>query len=142
MDSERMIKTEMIKQTTEAAVNWWAEKITGKEPHNNGSDDFESFAACMMADMGRKNITEKQLFIFKEVLRGSIEMTQCNGDYMILSCDYGPDRDLSFAADQAGINYLNFPFKTWMKIENGKVEVHEGYASPGKIIFEFSEKRK
>ena len=48
-----------ISLLADAAVEWWAKKISGEEPHDNGSNDFTSFAACRMADMGRKKITEK-----------------------------------------------------------------------------------
>ena len=129
-----------ISLLADAAVEWWVKKISGEEPHDNGSNDFTSFAACRMADMGRKKITEKQLFVFKEVLRGEIEVSKRKCDCLILGCDYGPDKNLGFAAEQAGINFLNFPFKTWMAIKDDKIEVHEGYAAPEKVIFEITEK--
>lgn len=140
MDSKKRADKERIGLLADAAVEWWAKKISGEEPHDNGSVDFASFMGCRMADMRRKKITEKQLFVFKEVLRGEIEVNKRKCDCLILGCDYGPDKNLDFAAEQAGINVLNFPFKTWMAIKDEKIEVHEGYAAPEKVIFEITEK--
>lgn len=142
MDSKKTADKKRIGLLTDAAVEWWAKKISGEEPHDNGSNDFSSFAACRMADMGQKKITEKQLFVFKEVLRGEIEVSKRKCDCLILRCDYGPDENLGFAAEQAGINFLNFPFKTWMAIKDEKIEVYEGYATPEKVIFEIAEKKQ
>lgn len=73
-----------ISLLADAAVEWWAKKISGEEPHDNGSNVFTSFAACRMADMGRKKITEKQLFVFKEVLRGEIKVSKRKCDCLEL----------------------------------------------------------
>lgn len=142
MDSKKTADEKRIGLLADAAVEWWAKKISGEEPHDNGSNDFSSFAACRMADMGRKKITKKQMFVFKEILRGEIEASKRKCDCLILGCDYGPDENLGFAAKWAGINFLNFPFKTWMAIKDEKIEVHEGYATPGKVIFEIVEKKQ
>ena len=123
-----------MKESFDKAINWWADKISKRAAHSNGDSSTSSVMACIFADMGYKQPTEEQLKIFREELRNQLEQeyTECNGTWDIfLGCDYGPGLILSKAAKKAGINELNFPFKTNMRIRpGGEVLVSDGYAQP------------
>ena len=123
-----------------AAADWWVSKLVGRDRHDNGSNELSSIMACILADVGVKEITDKQAFGFAEVLKGVIIQRLTINDKIYLSCDYGPCGDLSFAADAAGINHLNCPFKTWMLITRIGVEVSDGYGKPLKTIFTKAER--
>ncbi len=121
----------VTKEAMEKAVNWWAEKVGGSQPHSNG---LASVMACMMADVGRKPVSESQIAVFKEELAKRITEVG-ERSRIFLSCDYGPCKMLSESAEIAGINVLNFPFKTDMTILDGKkVLVSDGYARPWEEI--------
>ncbi len=113
----------------EKAVNWWCEKLRGNAPHSNGDSSLPSIMACIMADRGTKPVTDEQIAVFKEELMKELEQSQ-DSFGISLECDYGPCRMLDAAAQKAGINVLNFPFKTGMEIRDGKVRVSDGYAQP------------
>jgi len=121
--------TEENKTLFEKAVNWWCEKLKENAPHSNGDNSLPSTMACIMADMGTKAVTEEQIATFKEELMKELEKAD-NRFAIYLECDYGPCRILNSAAEKAGINVLNFPFKTGMEIRDGKVRVSAGYAQP------------
>lgn len=124
----------VTKEAMEKAVNWWAEKVGGSQPHSNGNDGLASVMACMMADVGRKPVSESQIAVFKEELAKRITEVG-ERSRIFLSCDYGPCKMLSESAEIAGINVLNFPFKTDMTILDGKkVLVSDGYARPWEEI--------
>lgn len=131
MSEEKIIK---------AAVEWWAERIKGNTIHDNGDTGFQSFMAMRMADQGQVKATKEQIEIFKnslsEQLKGKI-----GGRDTFLSCNYGPCKELLLAAEAAGINKLNFPFKTSMAIKNKGIRVSDGYAQPY-VELEFEEKGK
>lgn len=135
------IKKELIA----VAVNWWAEKISNNHPHSNGDNSLSSVMACMMADMASKPISLERLELFKTKLTVLLEdiyqenFIKRNGYPYSLGCDYGPDITLGTAAEAAGIELNNFPFKTHMHIYKNKVMVSDGYAQPFEIIFEAKE---
>lgn len=118
------------KLTVEKAVNWWVNRITGNEAHDNGDNSFASVMSCVMADLGRKKITTEQINIFKENLSEYIAERYKDFGRLELYCDYGPGVGLSESADAAGINYLNFPFKTGMSISDNIIRVSNGYGKP------------
>ena len=126
MVDEKIVKT---------AVEWWAEKISGNEPHSNGDNSPVNRIAMMIADSGRKNITEDQLNFFKEELSQGIKEHFTENEYDLFLCvDYTPCTLLNKAAEKSGINVLNFPFKTDMRIYSNCVEVSDGYGQPWKEI--------
>lgn len=108
------------------AVNWWSDKLRSNSPHSNGDTGLASVMACIIADRGTKPVSDEQIAIFKEELTKSLEEHRADS-WISLDCDYGPCRMLDAAAQKAGINVLNFPFKTGMEIREGKVRVSDGY---------------
>ena len=125
-----MTKTHAIK----TAVKWWTDKIKRRQPHSNGDNSPSSTCACLLADLGAEATTDDQLELFATELESGIQnyMDKYPHRHTFIGCDYGPDRVLGEAADKAGINYLNFPFKTNLLIEQiGEgytVRVSDGYA--------------
>lgn len=129
-------------QLINVAVDWWTEKITGLHKHDNGERSLNALLGMAMADYGMKAVTLEQEKTFREELKKSImEYIDDCGDFCLgrgifIGCDYGPCEVLAKAAEKAGINVLNFPFKTDMQITTYRVSVSDGYAQPWKIIFE------
>lgn len=125
-------RMKMSEEVIRKAVEWWADKVSGKQPHSNGDNGRESVMACIMADMGRKPVSNEQIEMFKRILSEKIrEYAEERSCDFSIGCDYGPGILLAESADVAGINYLNFPFKTNMRIYvDGRVMVSDGYAKP------------
>ena len=124
-----MTKEEVIS----TAANWWSNKLAGKVRHDNGDNSRTSLMACLFADMCAQPIQKEQLAIFEEELIKNIRRTyenhieQVGCHFTVIGCDYGPCSELYSAAEKAGINQGNFPFKTWMHIGIDYVEVSDGY---------------
>ena len=117
------------------AVKWWTDKLRRRSPHSNGDNGAASVFACLLADINAENIQNDKLDLFTTELENGIrEAMTRNERFVWLGCDYGPDMVLRDAADKAGINYLNFPFKTNLCIEQigdgYSVKVSDGYAQP------------
>ena len=124
MNKETAIKT---------AAKWWTDKLRQRAPHDNGdrSCDF----AMLLADLLTTPMSEDQLNKFQEALEKEIDLNMAAYGLCILGCDYAPCNVLTNAADQAGINTHNFPFKTAMDIRRNShddytVSVSDGYARP------------
>lgn len=121
------------KEAIEKAVNWWAEKILEDRPHSNGDDNFTSITACLLADMGRQNITSDQADTFKKALAKRMTEYAESGrfNHFSIMSDYGPCGMLIDAANEAGISAANFPFKTTMFVtEKDGIIVRDGYGAP------------
>lgn len=123
-------------QAINTAVEWWANKLKARTPHSNGDNSRSSVMACLLADMGTGVMTDEKLDIFKRELRTRIEKAIDNrwGE-VYLGCDYSPTVDLAESATSAGINLLNFPFKTDLYIKQRDrdtyvVYVYAGYGAP------------
>lgn len=119
-----------MKESIDKAINWWANKISKRVVHINGDDSTTSVMAYILTVMEYKKVTDDQLEIFRNELRNQIEeyRKEFKGMDIWLGCDYGPCKHLGEAAKKAGINDLNFPFKTKLVIENdGKVLVSDEY---------------
>ena len=125
----------------DTAVNWWTEKVTGFHHHDNGDRSEQSALAMMMADIMTKPVAEEQAEVFKKTLKKLVteELDRLEDGQkswgVELGCDYGPCVLLGQAADKAEISTLNFPFKTWMRITETDVKVHDGYGAPEKILY-------
>ena len=127
-----MTKEEVIS----IAAKWWTDKLASITRHDNGDNSRTSLVACLFADMCSEPITKEQLVIFEEELIKNIRniyeehIEHHNMRYTVIGCDYGPCGELYSAAEKAGINHGNFPFKTWMRIGPDYVEVSAGYGRP------------
>lgn len=122
----------MAKEAIEKAANWWAERILEDRPHSNGDNSFTSVTACLLADMGRKNITPDQADMFKKALaKRMAEYAESRMfNHFSIMCDYGPCGMLIDAANEAGISAANFPFKTTMFVtEKDGIMVRDGYGA-------------
>lgn len=129
-----------MKEIHEAAVvaaRWWAERIVGNTRHDNGDTNLSSSFAMWMADAGQETPNRAQIETFEAaVIRGIEEYPHQDLVGVDLCCDYGPGGILHDAAEEAGINELNFPFKTNMFVAKDRVRVSAGYAQPYETIWE------
>lgn len=101
----------LAKEAIEKAANWWAERILEDRPHSNGDNSFTSVTACLLADMGRKNITPDQADMFKKALAKRMAEYAESGmfNHFSIMCDYGPCGMLIDAANEAGISARKLP---------------------------------
>lgn len=127
----------MTRETAiKTAAKWWTNKLRQRAPHDNGDNSRSNQLAMMLADMPTTPMSEDQLSQFQKALEEIIDhdLKECNGYNRFMGCDYGPCNLLSAAAEKAGIDSNNFPYKTHMCIEkNGDdytVLVSDGYARP------------
>lgn len=128
-----MIKEQAIK----TAVKWWSNKLKSKAPHSNGDNSLSSIMACFLADGGMQDVTDEQINIFESELTNYLNHSLDTDTFFGMGCDYNPTANLLEAAKTAGISEFNFPYKTWMEIENRSksedgyvVLVSDGYAQP------------
>lgn len=124
------------------AAKWWADKLRQRAPHSNGDNSTASVFACMFADMSTEAASEEKIAVFTAELEHQLRehMDNINDRYVCLDCDYAPCTMLGESADEAGINRLNFPFKTNMTIEQNSsmdysVRVSDGYAQPWENLY-------
>lgn len=123
----------LAKEAIEKAADWWAERILEDRPHSSGDNSFTSVTACLLADMGRQNITPNQADTFKKALAKRMAEYAESGmfNHFSIMCDYGPCRMLADAANEAGISTANFPFKTTMFLtEKDGIMIRDGYGAP------------
>lgn len=121
------------------AAKWWTDRLRERGPHSNGDNSMASMLANMFADMASKEIPEDKLQQFQTELELRIEefmaeLSPYAREQAWLCCDYGPGIMLRDAADAAGIDYINFPFKTNVVVEKDgndyRVRASHGYAQP------------
>lgn len=121
------------------AAQWWANCI--EKPVNNdlglrGGDHLGAFLGEAFADIqaedAKKDVSQEQIELFKQVLEWLIErdfeeFLQCPlTRYVFIKTDYGPQKILKDACRMAGIPYDAFPLKTVMWICENKIEVRQG----------------
>lgn len=126
-----MINTEMIQK----AVDWWADRITSSEGHSNGDYSLASIMGCALADSMMEPISDEKIAIFKEELFAQTETTMRERGVCYLACEYRPYRELAAAADKAGINRNNFPYKVDALIRSDGVVVSDGYRARNVWIY-------
>lgn len=119
----------MKKEIAEKATNWWVDKIIALDHHDNGAkDDCNKMAMLMMDVIASNNaVSKSQILIFKESLIK--DLISCKRDFIVFGVDYNPDEILYNAIKKAKINACRLPIKTYMKINNDKIFVSEGYGS-------------
>lgn len=116
------------------AAEWWAKKIGGEIHHDNGDNSPLNKLAMLMADSAQTRPTEAQIEVFKAAVIKGIEGYPYSGEIDIY-CDYWPGLILSDAAEEAGINKMNFPYKTGMYVSEKEIRVKEGYGQPYETIW-------
>ena len=118
------------------AVQWWSDKLMSGKPHSNGDNSPASVFACMFADIMAKSISKEQISIFEKELTGILnaeydtQLFRYGFKSIYIGCDYAPCNLLYTAANKAGINPNNFPYKTHMQIARNSVSVADGYGKP------------
>lgn len=128
----------MAKQV-EAAVNWWADKLTACKQSGLSAEERRDPAnqsyqlAEMLMILSKPKVTNEQIDKFKESLSTQIEAKKP----YCLSVDYGPDMVLGRALADAGIDagMGTLPIKTTMWLDDDKVTVRYGYGAPVETIF-------
>ena len=128
-----------INEAATVAAEWWTEKISGNCQHSNGDASLSSMITMCLADRGQEKPNLEQLDTFKAAVIKGIEEYPYSHE-IDLYCDYGPGLILRDAANEAGINHLNFPFKTGMFVSANQVRVKDGYGKPYEIIWQKKEK--
>ena len=131
----------LSKEVIDKACEWWAEQLKNPTFDNIGSSRNRmpseevrlNETASMMAMMNTGILSAEQLDKFKEALATELASWDRKGSYNnVLSCDYGPCRELADAAKVAGISTGNFPWKTvmWLAPSDGaKLSVALGYGA-------------
>ena len=136
---EARVKREMAL----AMAKWWGERVDGSAHHDNGDHDtMASVFAGILADTMNKPAEKAQIDKFVDVLAEKIEQEFEKRNYgrINLDCDYNPCRMLREAAQEAGIDPSNFPWKTNMSAcfwegEDLCVVVSDGYRAPWEQIW-------
>jgi len=128
----------LTEEQVEVAVNWWADRVCQPEFHTQTpGENVKSIAmAESMAYLLTKpvNFDSKEKFI--DELRKRITSSEFN-PFSGLHVDYHPDRILSDAAIESGVELSNFPWKTGMYFgEDGSVKAKIGYGSELETLLE------
>ena len=125
------------KEVAEVTAKWWADKISGDVKFDNGDTSFGGLMCAAMAKTLVKSVTDEQKKTFVDKLTEIILKNQ----FDCVSVDYHPDGQLKEAAEAAGINENNFPWKTvtWMlydkETDSFRVVVREGYCADSQQIY-------
>ncbi len=121
----------------DAAVKWWSEKVSSRVHHENGDKSSSGRFSMALADFLVQPVTDEQKVIFEAELKKELtEKYKEWGDYLVVGVDYSPDLPLINAAEKAGINTMNFPFKTYMSFRDNRLSVREGYGAQPVTIWE------
>ena len=131
-------------QILEAASSWWTEVIKNAKL-DAGDNGRDGVIAIVLGKMLQQPISYEKAEMFKKRLKEhlDVEFDKClinNGmRYIILDCDYGPDRNLYEIAQQCDISENNFPWKTTMWIGKNYCQARYGYRNPIEVLFESKE---
>lgn len=126
-----------------AAAEWWADRVckpvfhglSDEERKDRSNDGY--VMAEMMASLLAKPVDSQQREDFIKALSDAIR--EMNGEcYKLqLFVDYHPTLMLADAADKAGIDHSNFPWKSGMHFhDDGKVTAWCGYGTQDVVIYE------
>lgn len=118
----------------QAAARWWADQISRHTWQDNG-DSTQSI--IMTAIMLRSPLpTAAQLATFETLLAASIDERLAGGSrWLPIGVDYHPDRELSAAAEAAGIERAAWPVKSMTWICPEYVEAARGYRAERQLIW-------
>lgn len=130
MSNERISEEDIRK-----AVNWWAQFAKDPKPHSNGDRGLHSILAGALCDTQSEPADPETVDLFREDLEARLAALADSGKPAIfLDCDYAPCKLLADSAREAGVRLENFPWKTSMHIEPGKVVVKYGYGAGWAVI--------
>jgi hypothetical protein len=121
----------MDHQTALKAAQWWASQLKrgGADNGDNSSTGiYTMMLGSVLQSVSREKNTAEKVEKFTELLTNHLE--KVTGNRMFISCDYGPDYELSRIAKEAGVDCGAFPWKTSMILDEGKIKVACGYGSP------------
>lgn len=128
----------MVKQLTEnqidSAVEFWAKQVQHPRFRTLSSEERQMketepvAMAEMMANMLVKEVSIDTIAKFKKLLKESLLDQREN--MISLNVDYAPDTFLSGVGSAAGIPGHNWPWKTNLWFEKGKVFASCGYGGP------------
>lgn len=112
------------------AAKWWADKLRCPS-FNMGDDSITGMLAATISARTNPDPGEQAAQAFEDALFVEILAAETEGRYYDLSVDYHPSSTLYNALKSAGVPATmgRLPIKTWMKFENGKVFVAEGYGA-------------
>lgn len=132
---ETVVRNEVPEAMARAAAHWWAERVDGTAHHNNRGGDLASVFAGILADTMNEPPKVGALERFEEILAEKIMTAKYRMMRQSIWVDYGPDKILAEAAEEAGISCNNFPWKTGMYIdlEKGEITVRIALGEPKKI---------
>lgn len=130
MSNERIGEEDIRK-----AVNWWAQFAKDPKPHSNGDGELHSILAGALYDTQSEPADPKAVGLFRDELGWRLrELADSGKPVIFLDCDYAPCELLADSARDAGVRPENFPWKTSMHIEPGKVVVKYGYGAGWAVI--------
>jgi len=136
----------VLEKEIAAATEWWADKVCGICKFDNGDDSPMGGMTSMLAMLGQVSAptpTDDQRGKFiaalsEIILKAATRHTEHGRDLVdfcsTLGVDYGPDPELSDAADAAGISGSQFPCKTVMWVRSGDVAVRYGYGADETLL--------
>ena len=102
------------------AASWWKRQLKAHlERQCSSFENFEEAFTISLSD----NISQKQLDIFEEFLSQEIEDHLKRNGCIELTCKIYPCEILERCGNRAGFLGLNFPRRTYMVINNGKIKV-------------------
>ncbi len=126
----------------EVAVEWWARVLENpkfqtlspeerRDPASRGAA-----AAEMIATAFHESPLSEQLEKFKEELAKGLRNASKH-ERRWLSVDYGPCGLLGDAAERAGmvVGIQTFPWKTCMRLDDGRVSVSYGYRAEEETLY-------
>jgi len=124
-----------VEEVTKLAAEWWSDKVCHPK-FDNGDSSQTGGMTMMMAMLCTKPVQNDSKQLFTDILaKKIIPVLESIDRDVILSVDYGPDRMLHDAAQEADIPSTNFPWKTTMWITNHHVAVRYGYRAPIEYLY-------
>lgn len=113
------------------AAQYWINIIKSGKDHDNGDNSFAGFICSHLANESTEELENEKLekfrkaFFeeFKKVVKEYPRESEVN-----LYCDYNPGWVLSEAAEKAGINEMQFPWKTGIVVGLDYIREHKPYA--------------
>ena len=101
------------------AALYWISIIAEGQDHDNGSLDFASLMCARLANNAAIKVPVENLRKFKEAFAKHFKLLTDkypNSKEVTTYCDYSPGLVIRDAAEEAGINEIQFPYKTGILI--------------------------